>query len=227
MVIWDGDNRGATSPPIPLWPLTNDRRPSIVTLMNWDESLFRAVNGFAGQVSFLDWLAETLSAIGTLWVPGILLTGYWCWLSWREALLAAPVLGGSIGLVDFMGARIKDLVARPRPCMVLPDVHQIEGCGKVFAFPSNHALNTATAAAFFQVLYPRSGWVSWPLVAMIGLARVYIGAHYVSDVLVGWLIGGCCGGGVAWLLLQWPKFRRRSVSPPAATPTHIPSGHNR
>jgi len=227
MGIWDGEDRGATLSPISLWPLTNDRRPSIVTLMSWDESLFRAINGFAGQVSFFDWLAETLSAIGTLWVPGILLTGYWCWLSWREALLAAPVLGGSIGLVDFMGARIKDLVARPRPCMVLPDVHQIEGCGKVFGFPSNHALNTATAAAFFQVLYPRSGWVSWPLVAMIGLARVYIGAHYVSDVLVGWLIGGCCGAGVAWLLLQWPKFRRRSVSPPAATPTQIPIGYNR
>ena len=62
--------------------------------MNWDESLFRAINGFAGQVSFLDWLAETLSAFGTLRVPGILLAGYWCWLSWREALLAAPVLAG-------------------------------------------------------------------------------------------------------------------------------------
>lgn len=225
-VIRDGEVRGATSPPIPLWPLTNDRGPSIVTLMNWDESLFRAINGFAGQANSLDWLAETLSATGTLWVPGILLAGYWCWLSWKEALLAAPVLAGSIGLVDFMGARIKELVARPRPCMVLPNVHQVESCGKVFGFPSNHALNTATAAAFFQVLYPRSGWVSWPLVALIGLARVYIGAHYVTDVLAGWLIGGCCGAGVAWLLLQWPKFRRPSVPPLMPTSPKVPVGDN-
>src|SRR5262249_1597378 len=90
--------------------------------MNWDESLLRAINAFAGGSSSLDWLAETLSARGTLWVPGILLAGYWCWLSWREALLAAPVLGASVGLLDFVGARIKDLVARPRPWMGLPDL---------------------------------------------------------------------------------------------------------
>jgi undecaprenyl-diphosphatase len=194
--------------------------------MNWDESLFRAINGFAGQSSFLDWLALTLSSSNVLWVPGMLLGGYWCWLSWREALLAGPILGASIGLLDFVGARIKDLVARPRPCMVLSDIHQIEGCGKVFGFPSNHAINTATAAAFFQVLYPKSGWVSWPLVALIGLARVYLGAHYMTDVLGGWLIGGCCGAGAAWLLLQWPKFRRPSIPSLPPMPKGIPAGHN-
>ena len=148
-----------------------------------------------------------------------MLTGYWLWVSWREALLAAPVLAASIGLLDFIGARIKDLAARPRPCMAFPDIHQIEACGKTFGFPSNHAINTATAAAFFHVLYPRSGWVSWPLVALIGLSRVYIGAHYVTDVLGGWVIGGLVGAGVAWLLcatlvfaLQWPVLRPRGLS---------------
>ncbi len=175
--------------------------------MSLDESLFRAINGFAGQLAWLDELALGLSNSGLLWAPGILLTSYWLWVSWREALLAAPVLAASIGLLDFVGARIKDLAARPRPCMVLPDIHQIEGCGKTFGFPSNHAINTATAAAFLQVLYPRSGWVSWPLVGLIGLSRVYIGAHYVTDVLGGWVIGGLFGAGVAWLLLRYRRIR--------------------
>jgi undecaprenyl-diphosphatase len=181
--------------------------------VNWDESLFRAINGLAGQSAFLDWLALTLSKPGMLWAPGILLTCYWLWLSWREALLGGPLLGGSIGVLDFIGAQIKHLIARPRPCMALPDINQLEACGKSFGFPSNHAVNTATAAAFLQVLYPRSGWVSWPLVALIGLARVFLGAHYVTDVLGGWVFGGLCGAGAAWLLLQWPRFRRRSPMP--------------
>ena len=134
-------------------------------------------------------------------------------------LIAAPVLGGLIGLGDFVGARIKDFVVRPRPCMVLSDIHQIEACGKVFGFPSNHAVNTATAAAFLQVLYPRSGWISWPFVGLIGLARVFIGAHYVTDVLGGWILGGLCGAAMAWLLLHWPTFRERSVPSSSELPT--------
>ena len=181
--------------------------------MSVDESLFRAINGFAGQSAWLDELALSLSRSSLLWVPGILLTGYWLWVSWREALVAAPVLAASIGLLDFVGARIKDLAARPRPCRALPDIHQIEACGKTFGFPSNHAINTATAAAFFHVLYPRSGWVSWPLVGLIGLSRVYIGAHYITDVLGGWVIGGLFGAGVAWLLLRYSRVRSSMASP--------------
>jgi undecaprenyl-diphosphatase len=182
--------------------------------MSVDEFLFRAINGFAGQSAWVDQVALALSRSSLLWVPSILLVSYWLWLSWREALMAAPVLAASIGLLDFVGARIKDLVARPRPCMAFPDIHQIEACGKTFGFPSNHAINTATAAAFLHVLYPRSGWVSWPLVGLIGLSRVYIGAHYVTDVVGGWAIGGLLGAGSAWLLLRYSRFR---VSPKIPT----------
>ena len=186
--------------------------------MNWDDSLFRAINGLAEQSTSLDWLALTLSSPDTLWAPGILLSCYWLWLSWREVVIAAPVLGGMIGLLDFIGAQLKHLVARPRPCMVLSDIHQLQACGKVFGFPSNHAINTATAAAFLHVLYPRSGWVSWPLVGLVGFARVFIGAHYATDVIGGWVLGGICGAGAAWLLLQWPRFREQPVvsAPPVA-----------
>ncbi|ALA59837.1 putative Undecaprenyl-diphosphatase [Nitrospira moscoviensis] len=181
--------------------------------MQWDESLLRVINGLAGQSAVLDWLALMLSNAGLLWAPGILLALYWLWLSWREMVIAAPLLAASIGVLDFVGARLKDLAARPRPCMALPDIHQIEACGKVFGFPSNHAINTATVAGFLHVLYPRSGWISWPLVGFIGLTRVYIGAHYPTDVIAGWLIGGLCGAGAAWLLKQWPVFcQLRSAS---------------
>ncbi|MDR4473156.1 MAG: phosphatase PAP2 family protein [Nitrospira sp.] len=31
--------------------------------------------------------------------------------------------------------------------------------------------------------------ISWPLVAAIGMSRVYIGAHYLTDVIGGWIVG--------------------------------------
>lgn len=180
--------------------------------MSWDESLFRAINGLAGQSPVLDWLAFTLSDPDTLWLPGILLGCYWIWLSWREALIAGPVLAGLIGLLDFIGAQVKHLVARPRPCVTLLNIHQLQACGKVFSFPSNHALNTAAAAAFLHVLYPRSGWVSWPIVLLVGLSRVYLGAHYATDVIGGWVMGGLSGAGIAWALLHWTRMRERTLA---------------
>jgi undecaprenyl-diphosphatase len=53
---------------------------------------------------------------------------------------------------------------------------------------------------------------------LIGLARVFIGAHYVTDVLGGWILGGLCGAAMAWLLLHWPTFRERSVPSPSELP---------
>ena len=185
--------------------------------MNLDEFLTRSVSDLAAQSSVMDWLFLVVSNPDVLWLPGIVLGIYWLRLSPREAFIGGATLGASIGLLDFVGAQIKHLVARPRPCMIMPDLYQLEACGKAFSFPSNHAINTATAAAFLQVLYPRSGWFSWPIVALVGLARVYIGAHYVTDVLGGWLIGGLCGAGIAWLLLHWPQFRQRVLSPIVST----------
>ena len=185
--------------------------------MDVDTFLTRSINEWAGQSSWMDWWFLYLSNPDVLWVPGILLGMYWLWLSSREALIGASALAASILLLDALGAQIKHLVARPRPCVSMSDLHQLQACGKTFSFPSNHAINTATAAAFLQVLYPRSGWISWPLVGFVGLARVYIGAHYVTDVLGGWMIGGLCGAGIAWLLLQWPQFRQRVPSPVVAT----------
>ncbi|HET7909830.1 MAG TPA: phosphatase PAP2 family protein [Nitrospira sp.] len=185
----------------------------MVIAMNVDAFLTQAISGLAGESPGLDWFSLYLSDPDVLWVPGILLALYWLWLSPREAFIGAAVLAASIGLVDFVGAQLKHLVARPRPCMSILDLHQLQACGKTFSFPSNHAINTATAAAFLQVLYPRSGWISWPIVALVGIARVYIGAHYVTDVLGGWVLGGLFGAGIAWLLLQWPQFRQRALSP--------------
>lgn len=175
--------------------------------MGLDEILFHAINGLAGRSAIVDWLMVELAKPGNLLYPGLLAAGYWLWINWRECLLGSAILAAVVGATDALGTQLKGLVQRPRPCVTVADVHQLLGCGGAFSFPSNHAANTAAAAAFFQILYPKSGWISWPLVSAIGFSRVYIGAHYLTDVIGGWVVGGLIGAGVAWSLTRWSRFR--------------------
>ena len=191
--------------------------------MGLDETLFHSINGVAGRSSLLDWVMVELAKPGNLLYPVLLAAAYWFWTNRRECLIGSVVLAGVIGTADALGTQLKGLVQRPRPCVTLADVHQLLGCGGAFSFPSNHAANTAAAAAFFHILYPRSGWFSWPLVLAIGLSRVYIGAHYLTDVLGGWVVGGLIGAGVAWFLRNWSRFRPVSAQDTARSAPQAPT----
>ncbi|TKB69945.1 MAG: phosphatase PAP2 family protein [Nitrospira sp.] len=182
--------------------------------MSVDEILFLAINGLAGQSAAADYFFLQLGHRSTLYLPGACAIAYWIWSNRREALLGGPVLGAAVGLTDFVGGQLKWFFERVRPCRALAEAVKIElsGCGGLFSFPSNHAANTAAIAAFLQVLYPKSGWITWPIVAFVGFSRVFIGAHYVTDVFAGWMLGGVIGGGAAWALLQWPRFRKKLAS---------------
>ena len=168
--------------------------------MSFDEEWFRLINGWAGQYPSMDWFMFQCSQESNLLFPAILAVAYWGWTNWSEAKFAAPSLGLLIGLSDLLGGQLKILIARSRPCQILAHVHEMVGCGGSFSMPSNHALNSSTAVGFLVVLYPSLGWVLWPLMVLIGLSRIYLGGHYVTDVLVGWGIGLALGGGVAFIL---------------------------
>lgn len=105
-----------------------------------------------------------------------------------------------------LNAGLKELFARPRPSIV-PHLHEV----MTLSFPSGHAMTSAAVyltlgALLMRVAKRRLARIYCMAIAMlatflIGASRVYLGVHYPTDVLAGWLVG------MSWALMCWMAER--------------------
>ena len=108
---------------------------------------------------------------------------------WRLTAYLLVTGGGELVLDPVL----KALVGRLRPVVAHPIAH-----GNGNSFPSGHALGSIVCyGALFLVFLPaaRGAWrrvltaVIVTLIAAIGISRLLLGVHYISDVLGGWTLG--------------------------------------
>ncbi len=151
------------------------------------------------------WLAEAMRDITALGSTAVLVltvlavVGYLI-LVHRYAtvwLCIGATLGGLL-----VGSVMKHAFARPRPSVVphLTDV-------LTASFPSGHSMYSTVVYLTLGTLLTRVApeWrtklyiisVSVVLILLIGISRVYLGVHYPTDVLAGWMAG------LAWALFCW------------------------
>ena len=84
---------------------------------------------------------------------------------------------------------LKKLFCRLRPCYSLDDLRLIIGCGGLYGFPSNHAANSFALAFIFSFFYRRLTAIFFLVATIVCLSRVYLGKHYLSDVVGGAIFG--------------------------------------
>lgn len=164
-------------------------------------------DGLLGPLGFL----EPLTTAGsTGWIAGMAVL-----VLVVEVVARRPWLGiaaaGTIGLASLLNTGMKDLVQRTRPDF-LPPLTIEPG----YSFPSGHSTLSMVAYGIVVLLVLHSGmprWLKAPAIAallalifLVGLSRVYLGVHFPSDVLGGWLAG-------AAVVLVFEALVRSRLSP--------------
>jgi undecaprenyl-diphosphatase len=166
-----------------------------------DASLFHAINTLAGHIDQIDDFFEFSARLLPLALVGLLLA-LWFWPGSRAerdvrqwACIAAT---GASALALGINQVIIHLWDRPRPfadhpaVLLLPPSHDP-------SFPSDHAAFVFAIAVAVYLSHRRAGLVALMIATLVGFARVYVGEHYVSDVLAGAVIGALAAGGVQLL----------------------------
>ena len=111
----------------------------------------------------------------------------------------------ALAIAGVIGRGIQIATGRARPSVRTEEVRN-RFSAKYNAFPSGHV---AASTAFFGVLVfarRRIGLACLPIPILIGLSRMYLGAHYLSDVICAAVLGIVCAAVVWRFLLRDPRI---------------------
>ena len=130
----------------------------------------------------------TIEKLGAVWIGLALLLGIGRRLGLWPTLTLAAFTGVVTLLADTATFGIKDVVQRPRPFVTHPQIHPLYVVHSD-SFPAGHAATAFAGAVVLAWTARRWSALFVTLAVAVGFSRVYVGDHYVGDVLGGAFVG--------------------------------------
>jgi hypothetical protein len=101
--------------------------------------------------------------------------------------------------VKFTNSAIKQLFHEPRPYWL--HTEQLLSEESTYGFPSGHASDSLAIGGYLAYRFKRS-WLTWTVAVvalLVGVSRLYLGVHFIHDVIGGWLLGAA----VLWVFVRY------------------------
>ncbi len=182
----------------------------------FDQAVTLEINSWDSSLTDPVW--QFLSDI-PVWIPMyVLIVGCLIWrLGWKKGLIFVLAAAATFGFCDQFSNFIKDLVGRVRPLndafMIENGLNVLEKGSRSFSFFSAHAANAFGLAVCTFIGFRQDtrlkyrGYAAWMFTwaTLVGISRIFVGKHYLGDVLAGVLIGaaaGFCFASLAKLIIR-------------------------
>jgi undecaprenyl-diphosphatase len=167
------------------------------------------------RTSWGDRILVAVTELGDAAVTMPLSAAVLLWLAWRRAWHATAYWLGAIALAVAFTLAFKLVLQVPRPADLYAGVSE-------FSFPSGHTIVSATVYGFLALLVAREVSLRWRamlaggtalLVTAIALSRLYLGAHWLSDVAGGiaFALAWVALLGIAYLRHRPPQLGARAL----------------
>jgi undecaprenyl-diphosphatase len=159
-----------------------------------ERQLFCAVNRLPDALFAPAWLTMQLGTLAAVPVAAGVARAA------GERRLARRLLVGGVA-VWAASKLVKRMTRRPRPALLLPETHVRGREAAGLGYPSGHAgVAVALGIAAWPHLDPRARWVVGAVAPLVGVTRIYVGAHLPLDVVSGAALGVAIEAAVAsWL----------------------------
>jgi undecaprenyl-diphosphatase len=169
--------------------------------------LFLTVNRFARSTPWLHGPAEAYAVYGIVVFAALIVLGWWLARDKGSITMAYALLTPVAAVVALLVQQvIVRLVDEARPYALHPDALVLVSRTSDPSFPSDHACVVGAVAAGLFFVDRRLGWVTTALAGLMAVTRVYVGAHWPLDVVVGLVVGAAVAAAVL-VLLRRPVAR--------------------
>ena len=177
-------------------------------ISRWDRAVveaFQDAHWHPVDVVFIhlsDWWVKSLVIIGIALVADLV---------WNRFPVGVGLATISYLAAEGLSLQMKSWFDRERPSVADPAVHPLVAVPHNGSMPSTHAASAFAAALAVGFVHPKMRWWLLGLAALISLSRVWLGVHYLSDVIVGAALG-CAVAWAVWSLSRAAgrEFRARS-----------------